>query len=56
MNYEFSIFAFGSIKKTLVFVTLLSANLYAENQRKKESKSCESDLVVVMHMMGYRDL
>ena len=23
---------------------------------KKDSKSCESDLVVVMHMMGYRDL
>ena len=44
MTYDFSNFGRTRCQKTLVFVTLLSANLYAENQRKKESKSCESEI------------
>ena len=44
MTYDFSNFGRTGCQKTLVFVTLLLANLYVENQRKKGSKSCESEI------------
>ena len=48
MTYDFPNFDRTRCQKTLVFVTLLLANLYAENQRKKGRKSCESEIYVCL--------
>ena len=47
MTYDFPNFGRTRCQKTLVFVTLLSANLYAENQRKKGENHANRKFIVV---------